>query len=136
MKNKNENKVKLLAMYLPQYYTFEQNDKWWGKGFTEWTNVKNARPLFKGHRQPRIPYNSNYYCLKDVDSIRWQATLAKEHGIFGWCIYHYWFEGTQMMEIPPEILLENKDIDIKFVTVHTSCRQGKADSVDSDHKDL
>lgn len=114
MKNKNENKVKLLAMYLPQYYTFEQNDKWWGKGFTEWTNVKNAKPLFKGHRQPRIPYNSNYYCLKDADSIRWQATLAKEHGIFGWCIYHYWFEGTQMMEIPPEILLENKDIDINF----------------------
>lgn len=106
--------TKILAMYLPQYYEFEQNNEWWGQGFTEWTNVRSSKPFFKNHRQPRIPLDKNYYCLLNPDSIRWQARLAREHSIDGFCIYHYWFEGIQMMEKPPEILLENKDIDIEF----------------------
>ena len=106
--------TKILAMYLPQYYEFEQNNRWWGKGFTEWTNVRGSKPLFKGHRQPRVPYKSNYYCLLDKSAIYQQAEYAKNYGIYGWCIYHYWFEGIQMMEKPMEVLLENSDIAINF----------------------
>lgn len=106
--------TKILAMYLPQFHEIEQNNKWWGEGFTEWTNLKSAQALFKGHRQPRIPLNNNYYNLLDKDTLIWQAKLAKKYGIYGFCIYHYWFEGIQMMEKPLEILLENKDIDINF----------------------
>lgn len=106
--------TKILAMYLPQFYEIEQNNKWWGEGFTEWTNVKNGRSLFKKHRQPRVPYNKNYYCLEDIETIKWQAKIARENGIFGFCIYHYWFEGTQIMQIPPEILLMNHNIDIHY----------------------
>lgn len=101
-------------MYLPQYYEFEQNNKWWGKGFTEWTNVKGAKPLYEGHKQPRIPLNENYYCLLDYDALKWQSELAKRYGIYGFCIYHYWFTGTQMMEKPLNVLLENKDIDVHY----------------------
>lgn len=106
--------TKILAMYLPQFYEIEQNNKWWGEGFTEWTNVKNSRSFFKKHRQPRVPYNMNYYCLEDAETIKWQAKIARENGIFGFCIYHYWFEGTQIMQIPPEILLMNHNIDIHY----------------------
>lgn len=109
----DKKQIKILAMYLPQYYEFEQNDKWWGKGFTEWTNVKNAKPLFNGHRQPRVPLNG-YYCLLNKEDIKAQAELANKYNIYGWCIYHYWFEGTQMMQYPPEILRDNPDIDIHY----------------------
>lgn len=106
--------TKILAMYLPQFHEIEQNNEWWGKGFTEWTNLKSAKPLYKGHRQPRIPLDSNYYNLLDKNTLMWQADLAKKYGVYGFCIYHYWFEGVQMMEKPMEIILENKDIDINF----------------------
>lgn len=106
--------TKILAMYLPQFHEFEQNNKWWGKGFTEWTNLKKAKSLFRGHRQPRVPLKQNYYNLLDKKTIYQQAELAKKYGIYGFCIYHYWFQDTQIMEKPAEILLENKDIDIKF----------------------
>ena len=109
-----KNNVKILAMYLPQYHEFEQNNKWWGKGFTEWTNMRNAKALFKGHRQPRIPLDDNYYNLLNVDTWKWQAELAKKYHVYGFCIYHYWFEGIQMMEKPMEIFLNDKSIDIKF----------------------
>lgn len=82
---------KIIAFYLPQYHTIPENDKWWGKGFTEWSNTKKAKPLFKGHQQPKTPLNDNYYCLLDKETQEWQANLAKENGIYGFCYYHYWF---------------------------------------------
>lgn len=106
--------MKIIAIYLPQFHTFPENDKWWGKGFTEWTNVKNAKPVFDGHDQPRVPLNNNYYDLLDIETLRWQTKLAKEYGIYGFCYYHYWFDGTMLMNKPMEMLLANKDIDQKF----------------------
>ena len=73
--------IKVIPVYLPQFHAIPENDEWWGKGFTEWVNVKNAQPLFKGHNQPRIPLNHNYYNLNDVETLRWQCKLAKEYGI-------------------------------------------------------
>lgn len=116
MKNINDDNqnVKIIAYYLPQFHTFPENDKWWGKGFTEWTNVKKARPIFKDHNQPRVPLNNNYYNLLDDSVIKWQADLAKKYGIYGFCYYHYWFDGHMLMEKPMEILLEHKEIDLPF----------------------
>lgn len=106
--------MKLIAWYLPQFHRIDENDKWWGKGFTEWTNVRKAKPLFKKHMQPRIPLNENYYNLTDVETIRWQSMLAKKYGIYGFCFYHYWFEGKMLLEKPIEILYQNKNIDINY----------------------
>jgi len=109
--------MKILAMYLPQYHTFPENDEWWGKDYTEWTAVKRGTPLFKGHVQPRIPLNNNYYDLVNdgVNTWRWQANLAKEYGIYGFSIYQYWFsKEKQLMNRPMEILYENPDIDINY----------------------
>ena len=74
------NKVKVIANYLPQYHTIPENDKWWGKGFTDWIAVKATEPAYEGHNQPRVPLNENYYSLDCADSIRWQASLAREYG--------------------------------------------------------
>ena len=106
--------MKIIAFYLPQFHAFPENDEWWGKGFTEWTNVKSAKPLFKGHYQPRIPLNKNYYNLTDVNALKWQADIAKKHGIYGFCYYHYWFDGHMLMEKPMELMLENKEVDLPF----------------------
>lgn len=106
--------MKIIAFYLPQFHAFPENDEWWGKGFTEWTNVKNAVPIFKGHNQPRIPLNNNYYNLLDVETLRWQSDLANKYGIYGFCFYHYWFDGKILMNRPMELLLENTYINQKF----------------------
>lgn len=106
--------MKIIAFYLPQFHSFPENDEWWGKGFTEWTNVKSAKPSFAGHNQPKVPLNNNYYNLLDADSLRWQSSLAKEYGIYGFCYYHYWFDGKMLMQQPMEMLLKNKDIDQPF----------------------
>lgn len=106
--------MKVIPMYLPQFHRIPENDKWWGEGFTEWTNMKKARSLFDGHYQPRIPLNNNYYDLTNVDVIRWQCKIAKDHGIYGFCFYHYWFNGHLLLEKPMELFLENKDIDLNF----------------------
>ncbi|MDD3242506.1 MAG: glycoside hydrolase family 99-like domain-containing protein [Eubacteriales bacterium] len=107
--------VKALAFYLPQYHTFPENDAWWGKGFTEWVNTKKAEPRFKGHYQPRTPHEDiGYYDLSDVETLKKQAKLAKEHGIFGFCFYYYWFSGKRLMEKPVDMLLEHPEIDINF----------------------
>ena len=83
--------MKIIAFYLPQFYTFPENDAWWGKGFTEWTNTRKAVPQFRNHYQPRVPYRDNYYTLTNSDAIAWQIAEAKKYGIYGFCFYHYWF---------------------------------------------
>lgn len=98
--------TKLLAFYLPQYHTFPENDKWWGEGFTEWTNVKKAKKLYKKHNQPRVPLNQHYYHLLNKKDIAHQMELAKKYNVYGFCYYHYWFDGKLLMEKPLEIIRE------------------------------
>lgn len=105
---------KIIAFYLPQFHAIPENDSWWGKDFTEWVNVKKAQPLFIGHEQPRIPLDNKYYNLLDLETQEWQAKIAKDHGIDGFCYYHYWFEGDQLLEKPAENMLRNPSIDIPF----------------------
>lgn len=106
--------MKIIPVYLPQYHTIPENDEWWGKGFTEWVNLKNAKPLFEGHNQPRVPLNDNYYDLSDVETLKWQCRLAREYGIYGFCMYHYWFNGHLLLEKPMEMLLAHPEIDINY----------------------
>lgn len=105
---------KILAFVLPQFHTIPENDEWWGKGFTEWTNVRKAQSLFPGHLQPRVPANGRYYDLLDPATQDWQAALAREHGIYGFCYYHYWFAGKRLLEKPIESLLERGKPDLPF----------------------
>ena len=107
--------LKIIAFYLPQYHTIPENDAAWGKGFTEWTNVKKAEPLFDGHYQPKVPLNKNYYNLLDSNVQEWQSNLAQKYGIFGFCYYHYWFKnGKKLLEKPAERMLLNKNVSIPF----------------------
>lgn len=106
--------MKIIPMYLPQFHSIPENDAWWGEGFTEWTNMKKAKSLFAGHYQPRIPLNNNYYNLSNIETIKWQCNLAKEYGIYGFCFYHYWFNGHKLLEKPMELFLADKSIDFKF----------------------
>lgn len=105
---------KIIAFHLPQFHQIPENNEWWGEGFTEWTNTKKSRPLFKGHNQPRIPLNNNYYDLTNKSTIEWQSRLAKEYGVDGFCYYHYWFKGKKLLEKPVEILVKEKSISTEF----------------------
>lgn len=102
--NERDVAPKLIAYYLPQYHCFPENDEWWGKGFTEWTNVKKAKPLFKNHYQPRVPQNNYYYNLLDEEVMRKQFNLANKYGLYGFCYYHYWFNGKLLMDKPLNIM--------------------------------
>lgn len=99
--------VKKIAIYLPQFHAIPENDKAWGKGFTEWTNVKKAKSLFDTHYQPHVPHESiGYYDLSDPDVLVKQAKLAQENGIYGFAYYHYWFNGTRLLQQPLDNMLQ------------------------------
>lgn len=102
-------------MYLPQFHEIPENSKWWGEGFTEWTNVKKATSFFKGHVQPQVPMNKNYYDLQDGSVMKWQAKLANEFSVDAFSFYHYWFkDGKRVLEKPAENLLQHTEIPIEY----------------------
>jgi lipopolysaccharide biosynthesis protein len=106
--------VRTLAFYLPQFHPIAENDEWWGKGFTEWTNVVKARPLFWGHYQPHLPADLGFYDLRLAEARAAQAHLAREHGIHGFCYYHYWFNGRRVLERPFEEVLKSGQPNFPF----------------------
>ena len=106
--------MKIIAYYLPQFHEIEENNLWWGNGFTEWTNVKKAKPLFNGHSQPKVPLAHNYYNLLEEETMLYQNELSEKYGIYGFCFYHYWFKGRKILEKPAENLLKWKHIKQKF----------------------
>ena len=108
-------RARAIAFYLPQYHPIPENDEWWGPGFTEWTNVARARPLFRGHAQPHIPADLGFYDLRLAETREQQASLAQDHGIEAFCYWHYWFgDGRRVLERPFAEVLASGSPQIKF----------------------
>ncbi|WP_114793183.1 glycoside hydrolase family 99-like domain-containing protein [Niabella yanshanensis] len=107
--------IRAIAHYLPQFHPIPENNKWWGTGFTEWTNVGKAKPLFRGHYQPRVPSDLGYYDLRLPEAREAQADMAREYGIEGFCYWHYWFgNGKQLLEGVFNSVLKSKKPDFPF----------------------
>lgn len=106
--------MRVIAYYLPQFHAIPENDEWWGKDFTEWVSVRNGKPLFKGHQQPIEPGELGYYNLLDADIKERQAQLARETGIEGFCYWHYWFGGKQLLEKPLQQVMASGKPDFPF----------------------
>ena len=108
-------KARVIALYLPQFHPTPENERWWGPGFTEWTNVAKAKPLFRGHHQPRIPADLGFYDLRLPETREQQAQLAREAGVEGFCYYHYWFgNGRQLLERPLQEVVASGKPDFPF----------------------
>jgi hypothetical protein len=106
--------ARAIAYYLPQFHLIPENDNWWGKGFTEWTNVTKAKPLFPDHYQPQLPADLGFYDLRVPETREAQARLAREHGIEAFCYWHYWFAGERLLERPFQEVLESGKPDFPF----------------------
>ncbi|CUU08634.1 Glycosyltransferase, GT2 family [Candidatus Kryptobacter tengchongensis] len=111
---KKEKRAKVIAFFLPQFHPIPENDKWWGKGFTEWRMVATSKPLFPGHYQPRIPADTGFYDLRVPETREMQAELAREYGIDAFCYWHYWFNGKLLLERPLIEILESGKPDFPF----------------------
>jgi len=111
---KAPSQIRALAFYLPQYHPIAENDEWWGPGFTEWRNVTKAKPLFRGHYQPHLPADLGFYDLRLPEAREAQASMARSHGLHGFCYYHYWFNGRRVLETPFEAVLASGQPDFPF----------------------
>ena len=127
-------RARLIAYYLPQFHPIPENDAWWSKGFTEWTNAAKARPLFKGHYQPHVPADLGFYDLRLPETRAAQAAMAREYGIEAFCYFHYWFSGRRLLERPFNEVLATGEPDFPFCLCWanqswTSIWHGAADRV-------